>query len=162
MSASLATRRIVAAFLATGALVGAAALPAAADDHRRDHRGSHSSIVIGEVQAESPGRGDRSSRALNREWVEVKNTGRHAVNLRGFTLTDRQGNRYRFNDFRLDGRSSVKVHTGEGRDTRRDVYQDRRHQVWNERDSATLRDNRGNVIDTESWDRRGGHHHHKG
>ncbi|MFB7462879.1 lamin tail domain-containing protein [Streptomyces sp. NPDC056224] len=161
MSASLATRRALAALLAAGGLIGAAALPAAADDdHRRDHRGTHSSIVIGDVQYDSPGRDDRSNRALNREWVEVKNTGRHSVNLRGFTLTDRDGNRYRFTDFRLDGRSSVKVHTGQGRDSRHDVYQDRRRQIWDERDTATLRDNRGNVVDTESWGRRG--HQHRG
>lgn len=106
MSASLATRRFVAAFLAAGALVGAAALPASADDHRRDrdHRAAHSSIVISDVQYGTGGRDrDRSDRALNREWVEVENTGRRSVNLRGFTLTDRQGNRYRFGDFRLDG-----------------------------------------------------------
>ncbi len=157
MSASLATRRVVAAFLAAGALVGAAALPATADDHRRDHR-APSSIVISDVQYGGGSR-DRSARALNREWVEVKNTGRHGVNLRGFTLTDRQGNRYRFADFRLDGHASVKVHTGQGRDTRRDVYQDRRHQIWDERDTATLRDNRGNVVDSDSWN--GRRHHHR-
>ncbi|WP_327281599.1 MULTISPECIES: lamin tail domain-containing protein [unclassified Streptomyces] len=160
MSASLATRRVVSAFLAAGALVGAAALPAAADGHQRGHRAPQSSIVIGEVQYDSPGRNDRSARALNGEWVEVRNTGRHGVNLRGYTLTDRQGNRYRFNDFRLDGRSSVKVHTGKGRDTSRDVYQDRRDQVWDERDSATLRDNRGNVLDSNSWDGRRHHRNH--
>ncbi|WP_329390129.1 lamin tail domain-containing protein [Streptomyces sp. NBC_01351] len=155
MSASLATRRTLAGLLAVGALIGAAAVPAAADDHRGDHRGRHSSIVIGDVENADRG---RDHRALNREWVEVKNTGRHSVNLRGFTLTDRDGNRYRFHDLRLDGHSSVKVHTGNGRDTHRDVYQDRRHQIWDERDTATLRDNRGNVIDTESWGRRGHHH----
>ncbi|MFB7051928.1 lamin tail domain-containing protein [Streptomyces vinaceus] len=161
MSASLATRRVLSAFLAAGAVVGAAALPAAAaDNHGRDHRGAKSSIVIGDVQYDSPGRNDRSARALNGEWVEVKNTGRGSVNLRGFTLTDRQGNRYQFKDFRLDGRSSVKVHTGQGRDTRHDVYQDRHHQVWDERDSATLRDNRGNVLDSDSWD--GRRHHRNG
>ncbi|WP_329106337.1 lamin tail domain-containing protein [Streptomyces sp. NBC_01439] len=163
MSASLATRRFVAAFLAAGALVGAAALPASADDHwrDRDHRAPHSSIVISDVQYGTGGRDrDRSDRALNREWVEVENTGRRSVNLRGFTLTDRQGNRYRFGDFRLDGRSTVRVHTGQGRDTRRDVYQDRRHQIWDERDTATLRDNRGNVLDTDSWD--GRRHHRNG
>ncbi|MGW7318270.1 lamin tail domain-containing protein, partial [Streptomyces sp. NPDC054865] len=76
--------------------VSVAAVPAAADDHRRDR----ASLVIGDV--ENAGRG-RDNRALNSEWVEVKNTGRHGVQLRGFTLTDKQGNRYRFNDFRLEG-----------------------------------------------------------
>lgn len=157
MSASLATRRVVASLVAAGALIGAAALPAVAADHGRDHKG-RSAVVLGGVQYDSPGRDDRSNRALNGEWVEVKNTGRHSVNLRGFTLTDREGNRYRFNDFRLDGRSSVKVHTGQGRNTQRDLYQGRRQQIWDKRDTATLRDNRGNVLDTQSWGR-GGHHH---
>ncbi|MFE9934615.1 hypothetical protein ACFYP3_37545, partial [Streptomyces sp. NPDC005533] len=40
-------------------------------------------------------------------------------------------------------------HTGNGRDTHRDVYQDRRHQIWDERDTATLRDDRGRVLDRE-------------
>ncbi|MFF2194659.1 lamin tail domain-containing protein [Streptomyces sp. NPDC058157] len=156
MSASLATRRTVAALLAVGALIGAAAVPAAADDHRHDRHGAHSPVVIGDV--ENAGRG-QDNRALNGEWVEVRNTGRHSVNLRGYTLTDKQGNRYRFGDLRLDGRSSVKVHTGMGRDSHRDVYQNRRRQIWDERDTATLRDARGNVVDTESWGRRGHHHH---
>ncbi|MFF9983712.1 lamin tail domain-containing protein, partial [Streptomyces erythrochromogenes] len=47
-----------------------------------------------------------------------------------------------------------------GRDTRHDLYQDRNRQVWNDRDTATLRDNRGNIVDTESWGRRG--HQHRG
>ncbi|MFK0257894.1 lamin tail domain-containing protein [Streptomyces sp. NPDC090445] len=154
MSASYATRRLLAAALAAGALIGAAAVPAAAHDgDRRDHRGRYSSIVIGDVQHESSrGRGRQD---LNREWVEVRNTGRHSVELRGFTLTDSDGNRYRFNRLRLDGRSSVKVHTGHGRDTHRDVYQNRRHQIWDESDTATLRDDHGNVLDAESWGRRG-------
>ncbi|MET9840860.1 lamin tail domain-containing protein, partial [Streptomyces virginiae] len=74
MSASLATRRVLATLLAAGTLIGAATLPAAADDHRRDHRGPHSPLVIGDVQYDSPSRHDRSNRALNREWVEIKNT----------------------------------------------------------------------------------------
>ncbi|WP_351232703.1 lamin tail domain-containing protein [Streptomyces sp. NPDC002133] len=163
MSASRITtaRRLVAAVLASGAVVAAAAVPASADGGRdgRHHR-SVSPVVISKVQADSPGRDTRSNHSLNAEWVEVSNTGRRAVNLRGWTLTDEDGQRYRFN-LRLDGRSTVRIHTGEGRDTRRDVFQDRRNHVWdNDRGTATLRDDRGRVIDTESWGRhhRGGRH----
>ncbi|RSS61789.1 lamin tail domain-containing protein [Streptomyces sp. WAC06614] len=165
MSASLATRRSVALFLAAGTLIGAAALPAVADDHDhdhgqgRDHRGSHSSLVIGEVQYDIRGRGNR---ALNREWVEIKNTGRHGVRMLGFTLTDRDGNRYRFDDFRLAGRSTVRVHTGMGRDGQDDVFMNRRQQIWDDRDTATLRDNHGRVVDTMTWGHRGDHRRHHG
>ncbi|THA49824.1 lamin tail domain-containing protein [Streptomyces sp. A1136] len=160
LSASLTPRRLVATFLAAGALVGAAALPATAAGDHGNGRHAHSSVVIGSVQHESRGHNDRSNHALNREWVEVKNTGRHGVDLRGYTLTDQQGNRYRFAGLRLEGGHSVKVHTGQGRNTHSDVYQNRRQQIWDARDTATLRDDRGRVIDTESWGGRQGRGHH--
>jgi len=47
----------------------------------------------------------------------------------------------------------VRVHTGRGYDTRHDVYQDRRHEVWDERDTATLRNDRGHRVDSVSWGR---------
>ncbi|HET6860631.1 MAG TPA: lamin tail domain-containing protein [Streptomyces sp.] len=157
MSASRNARRIAAAVLASGAVIGAAAMPASADDHR-DRGRDRSAIVIGHVQYDSPGHDNGSNRSLNREWVVVENNSRHTVNLRNFTLTNREGQRYRFTNVRLHGRSSVKVHTGIGHDSRHDVYQDRRDYVWDNRsDKATLRNDRGRVIDTESWGR--GHHH---
>lgn len=87
--------------------------------------------MLGDIQYNSPGRDDYSNRSLNGEWVEVTNTGRRAVKLDGWTLSDLDGNRYRFDDLRLTGRATVRVHTGQGRDTR-DVPvhpSDRAHQV---------------------------------
>ncbi|MEU1071154.1 MULTISPECIES: lamin tail domain-containing protein [unclassified Streptomyces] len=157
MTASRTSRRILATVLAGGALIGAAALPAAADGHHR--HADRSTVVIGKVQYNSPGRDDRSNRSLNGEWVEVMNTGRHAVNLRGFTLTAGDGARYRFHAMRLEGHSAVKVHTGVGHDTSRDVYQDRHNYVWdNHRDTATLRNDNGRILDTAMW----GRAHHEG
>jgi hypothetical protein len=83
--------RLAATTLASGALVAAAALPATApghDDHRDQQR---SSVVLGSIQYDSPGHDDRSRRSLNAEWVDVTNTGRRAVNLDGWTLSDRAG-----------------------------------------------------------------------
>ncbi|WP_347878313.1 hypothetical protein [Streptomyces sp. KS 21] len=37
-------------------------------------------MEISRVQADSPGRDDRSNRSLNAEWVELTNTTRDAVN----------------------------------------------------------------------------------
>lgn len=203
MSASRNVRRLVAAVLASGAMVGAMAVPASADNghdrrdgrdrqagHSRHHddrnrsdrdrfdgdrsrgdrfggdrsrgdrfgddrfgRDRRSGVLIGQVQHNNPRRDFRSNRSLNAEWVEVTNTGRRAVDLDGWTLTDSDGNRYRFDDLRLPARSSVRVHTGRGFDTRHDVYQGRRNYVWDSRDSATLRDSRGRVVDVESWGR---------
>jgi hypothetical protein len=155
MSTSRTARRLVATVLASGALLAAAVLPAAADDghHNRHQQAERSSVALGHIKYNVQGRDQRD---LNAEWVEVKNTGRHSVNLRGWTLSDREGNRYRFKNLRLQGHSTVRVHTGFGHDSRRDVYQDRRHEVWDNSDTATLRNDRGRVVDTESWGRR--HH----
>ncbi|MFI8916442.1 lamin tail domain-containing protein [Streptomyces sp. NPDC053513] len=133
------------------------ALPASAHDGDR-HRTPR--VEISAVQADSPGRDTRSNRSLNAEWVEITNTGRHSVDLDGWTLKDEDGHRYRFEDFRLAGRSTVRIHTGEGRDTRTDLYQDRRDYVWdNHSDTATLRDDHGRTIDTETWGRHRHHNH---
>lgn len=92
--------------------------------------------------------------------MELTNTTRRSVNLAGWTLTDEDGHTYTFDYYRLEGRATLRVHTGEGRDTRSDLYQDRRHYVWdNHSDTATLRNDRGRFIDDESL---GGDHHHRG
>ncbi|GGT32483.1 hypothetical protein GCM10010207_35560 [Streptomyces atratus] len=159
---SRSARRFTAAVLASGALVAAAALPAIADEHDhgigRDRGHGHtrtdlrSAVVLGAIQYNSPGYDNGSNQSLNGEWVTVTNTGRHSVNLRGWTLSDESRRTYRF-DLRLAGRSSVRVHTGVGRDTGRDVYQDRRNYVWDASDTATLRDAYGRRIDSKSWGR---------
>ncbi|MFF6954741.1 lamin tail domain-containing protein [Streptomyces iakyrus] len=160
-SASVTARRLAAAALTASALVSVVTLPASAADHRPERP----KVQISAVQYDSPGRDDRSNRSLNREWVEVTNTGRRAVNLDGWTLRDEDGHKFTFYHYRLDGRSTVRIHTGEGRDTRSALFQDRRHYVWDNRsDSATLRNDHGRRIDSESWGhhRHGGGHHHGG
>ncbi|MEU1077114.1 MULTISPECIES: lamin tail domain-containing protein [unclassified Streptomyces] len=82
-------------------------------------------------------------------------TRRRRLTDRGWTRTDRSRHTYTFRNLRLAGHQSVRVHTGIGRDTARDVYQDRRAYVWNNTgDAATLRDNHQHVIAAKSWGRR--------
>ncbi|MEV7789691.1 lamin tail domain-containing protein [Streptomyces sp. NPDC088106] len=154
MSKSITARRLTAAVLSAGALTAVLTVPASAAE-QRPHRPS---VQISDVQYDSPGRDDRSNRSLNREWVEITNNTRRAVNLEGWTLRDEDGRTYTFDDYRLRGRATVRIHTGIGRDTRTDLYQDRRHYVWDNRfDTATLRNDRGRFVDSESWGRnRGG------
>lgn len=156
MSASSTARRVTATVLAAGAVVTVVALPASAHDDDRDRRYRQDPRVeISAVQADSPRRETRSNRSLNAEWVEITNTSRRSVDLDGWTLRDLDGNRYCFDDYILAGRSTVRVHTGMGRDTRTDLYQDRRSSVWDSRyDKAILRDHRGNTVDIESWNGR--------
>lgn len=89
--------------------------------------------------------------------MEITNNSRHSVDLDGWTLRDEDGHRYNSDDYRLRGRSTVRLHTGVGHDTRSDVYQDRRHYVWDNRsDTATLRHDLGRYVDSDSWGRRRG------
>jgi hypothetical protein len=153
-SANATARRLTAAALTAGALVSVVTLPASAADHPRPDR---TKVQITAVQYDSPGRDDRSNRTQNREWVDITNTPRRSVNLDGWTLKDEDGRTYTFDHYRLEGRSTVRIHTGIGRDTRTDLYQDRRHYVWDNRsDTATLRNDRDRFIDNASW----GHHRH--
>ncbi|MEU1707744.1 lamin tail domain-containing protein [Streptomyces sp. NPDC005706] len=141
----MTARRVAAATVAAAAVVGAAALPASAADHGRYQRAQ---VVISAVQH---GSHVRDARALNREWVEITNEGRRDVNLNGWTLSDADGHTYVFRYYRLEGHETVRVHTGNGRDHVGDVYQDRGRQVWDNNDTATLRDSRGRYIDSASW-----------
>ncbi|MBA2947922.1 lamin tail domain-containing protein [Streptomyces himalayensis] len=120
----------------------------------RHHTPNYSSVVISNVRADSPGFDDGSNWSLNGEWVEIANTSRRSVNLNGWTLRNEDGTRYRFGYLRLEARSTIRVHTGVGRDTRYDVYQDRRHYVWDNRsDTAALYDDAGRLVDITSWGR---------
>lgn len=153
--ASVTARRLTAAALTTGALVSVMTLPASAD-HARPERPK---VKISDVQYDSPGRDDHSNRSLNREWVEITNTARRSVNLDGWTLKNEDGETYTFDHYRLEGRTTVRIHTGFGRDTDSDLYQDRRDYVWDNRsDTATLRNDHGRFVDDASW----GHHRHGG
>ncbi|MFG2965727.1 lamin tail domain-containing protein [Streptomyces sp. NPDC048288] len=155
VSVSVTARRLGSATAVAAALVGALALPAAA---AAPHAAAapRDAVVISAVQHDVQGRAAFSNRALNREWVDVTNTSRRDVNLSGWTLSDADGQSYIFRHYRLEGRSTVRVHTGEGRDTMTDLYQDRRRSVLNhDSDTVTLRTDRGRYVDSASW---GVHH----
>ncbi|MFE2297130.1 lamin tail domain-containing protein [Streptomyces sp. NPDC059445] len=155
MTVSTSARRLTAAALSAAAITAAIAVPASAVASR-PHR---QAVEISDVQYDSPGRDDRSNRSLNAEWVEITNNSRRGVNLDGWTLSDRDGHTYTFDHYRLAGRATVRVHTGIGRDSRTDLFQDRRAYVWNnDRDTATLRNDHGRFIDDASWGRRHFHH----
>ncbi|MFJ3338758.1 lamin tail domain-containing protein [Streptomyces sp. NPDC086766] len=169
MSTTVTARRLAAAALTAAALTGAVAMPASAADHVRSHGPRVEISAVHHASQDRYGRYDRSGRALNKEWVEVTNTTRHAVNLDGWTLADEDGHRYTFHHYRLYGRATVRVHTGFGRDTGTDVYQDRFRSIWDRHsDTVTLRNDRGRYVDSVSWgddrDRRGhdGDRHHHG
>ncbi|MEV6117763.1 lamin tail domain-containing protein [Streptomyces sp. NPDC052109] len=151
MSVASSVRRTTAVAAVAAATVGALALPAAAVGHQPGHA-RHGAVFISGVQHAWQSRDDRSNRSLNKQWVAITNNTRRAMNLDSWTLSDRDGHTYTFHHVLLAGRGTVRVHTGVGRDTRTDVYQDRRTRVWDANaDTAVLRDARGRLVDSVSW-----------
>ncbi|GAA2909982.1 lamin tail domain-containing protein [Streptomyces thioluteus] len=132
---------------ACGVVLASAAVPASA--------AAKNPVVFGKIQYDSPGKDDRSAKSLNAEWVTITNTGKKAVELNRWTLSDTSRHVYTFGKVRLAAHASVRVHTGKGKDTAKDVYQNRRAYVWNNtKDKATLKDAGGRVVATASWGRR--------
>lgn len=146
-------RRIASTLLAvtaTAAVLGAGTAQAADRGHRIDR---HRAVVeLGMVH--------RSIDA-GREWITLTNTTRRTLDLRGWTLSDRDGHFFRIEDLRLRGYQSVRVHSGRGHGhgDGRDVYQGRHRALWDRSDTATLRDARGRIVDQESWGIRRDHDH---
>ena len=86
---------------------------------------------------------------LDPEWVKIISDVQ--VNMTGWTLSDAANHVYSFpSNFNLLG--SVRVHTGYGNDNSTDLYWNRGQPVWNnDGDTATLKDNKGNIIDQKSY-----------
>ena len=84
---------------------------------------------------------------LNEEWVELTNLGGVDEDLTGWMLEDAQNHTYTFKSFTLNAGSKVKLHTGKGDDSAKDLYWNKNTPVWNNSgDVATLKDASENII----------------
>lgn len=109
-------------------------------------------VTIHHVWFDSPGSDNRSNASLNGEWVQIKNTSRSAVSLKGWILKDVSNHRYTFKNIKIGAGKYIKVHTGKGTDTASNTYQGRGAYVWNNTsDTATLTKSNGSKVDTCSW-----------
>ncbi|MFJ6659493.1 lamin tail domain-containing protein [Streptomyces sp. NPDC091377] len=109
-------------------------------------------VVIHRVWFDSPGSDNRSNSSLNAEWVQIKNTGRSAISLKGWVLKDKSNHKYVFANVKIGAGKTMKIRTGSGGDTAANKYQDRRAYVWNNTsDTATLTKSNGSKVDTCSW-----------
>ena len=91
---------------------------------------------------------------LNGEYVRICNISPADQDLKGFSLSDREGHRYIFPRVFLRPGYTVLLFTGAGRDIVEGVDQLRlywgsRYPIWNNTgDQASLRDPKGHVVDT--------------
>lgn len=109
-------------------------------------------IRITRASYDSPGSDTGGNASLNAEWIAVKNSGSRARQLHGWTLRDTAGHVYRFPRYKLRPGRTVKVHTGDGSNSRRHLYWGQGWYVWNnDGDRATIRNRNGNLIDRCTW-----------
>ncbi|MEV0202477.1 lamin tail domain-containing protein [Nonomuraea sp. NPDC050691] len=106
----------------------------------------------------SPNSGANSS--LNGEYVQIKNTGRSAVSLRGWTVRDkttRADHVYTFGTFTLRAGKTVTLRTGRGRNTSTTLYWGRSGggtfaYIWNQsKDTGYLRNAQGQLVHSCSY-----------
>jgi hypothetical protein len=114
-------------------------------------------IRFSRIQYDSPGADTGSNKSLNAEWARVTNYGSKALVLTGWTIRDPEGHVYRFPKFRLKPDRSVRLHTGKGTNTARDLYWRQDWYVWNNTgDKAILKNKAKVTVDVCKWGAGGG------
>ncbi|MFK4040679.1 lamin tail domain-containing protein [Nonomuraea wenchangensis] len=113
-------------------------------------------VKISRIWYDSPGSPDfGANSSLNGEYVQIKNTGRSAVNLSGWTVRDetaRADHVYTFGRFTLRAGKTVTLRTGKGRDTSTTLHWGRSGggtfaYIWNQtKDTGYLRNTRGQLV----------------
>jgi hypothetical protein len=140
-------RKIAITTITTALALGVWAPPTAAGP---DERAGATRIT--RVSYDSPGSDNGGNASLNAEWVAIKNNGNRARQLNGWTLRDTAGHVFHFPRFKLRAGRTVKVHTGDGTRTHRNLYWGQEWYIWNnDGDRATLRNDHGRLIDRCSW-----------
>jgi hypothetical protein len=108
------------------------------------------------IYFDSPGADRGGNSSLNAEWIRVKNAGKKARVLTGWTVRDASGHVFRFPTFKLRAGASVTIHTGRGTNTAGHLYWRSSWYVWNNTgDSATLRNRSGARIDVCKYSGKG-------
>ncbi|WFE26437.1 lamin tail domain-containing protein [Solwaraspora sp. WMMD791] len=110
-------------------------------------------LRVHSVQYHPNGLDDGSGTLLNREWLQLINRSKQAINLRGYTVHNNNGRTYRFGDVVIPANGGrVWLRSGTGDDTARTVYWNNGDFVWNVNgDKAFLRNRKGQSLHTCSW-----------
>jgi hypothetical protein len=103
-------------------------------------------IVVSAARVDPPGP-DR--RALDQEWIQLANRGYRAIGMTGWSLRD-AGRRNVFlfpHGFMFEKNATVKVRTGIGPNTQKDLFWGLTREVWNNaRDTVRLFDAQGEMV----------------
>ena len=86
----------------------------------------------------------------NQEYVQITNSGKNAVNLNGWKITDKGvKHAYIFSSYTLKAKSTVTLRSGLGKNTANTLYWNKNIFIWNnEGDTAYLYNAQGKLV---SW-----------
>jgi len=116
---------------------------------REEGAGLWASVEVGvkitHIEADAPGSDNDNP---NGEWIEITNQGTSSLDLTGYTLKDEANHIYTFGPFQLAPGATVRLRSGHGRDTEKELHWGFVGQsVWNNGgDTAYLRDPQGNLV----------------
>lgn len=103
-------------------------------------------IAIAEVHGRNSG-----NSSLDQEYVILLNFGPD-IDMEGWTVSDGEGHKYIFPDFRLPNSAAVKLYTGRGYNSEGELFWGRNSAVWDAgADTVYLTDDRGVLIDQYSY-----------
>lgn len=107
-------------------------------------------VRIARVRADAPG-DDR--RNLNGEFIVLRNTGKTAIQLRGWSVRSASTRKtFVLSGYRLPPGAKVVIHSGRGRAGNGHAYVKSRREVWrNSRDTGVVRHPAGPVAARVSW-----------
>ena len=90
------------------------------------------------AQYDSPGKDTRSNASLNAEWISLVNTGKKAVNLKGWQIVDKSKT-YTFGSTTIAAKGGrIWVKTGKGTKSGRNVFWGSGNYVWNNTGDTAL------------------------
>ncbi|MBD3137112.1 lamin tail domain-containing protein [Microbispora bryophytorum] len=139
----------------TRSLLAAAAVAAGVVAVSQPAYAAGPAIRITKIYYDSPGSPDfGANSSLNGEYVQIKNTTKKAVSLKGWTVRDdtkRSDHVYTFGPFTLGAGKTVTLRTGRGKDTSTTLYWGRSGgtlaYIWNQtKDKAYLRNASGALV----------------
>ena len=118
-----------------------------------------SKLRFSKLYADSPGTDRGSNKSLNAEYVVVHNYGSKKIKIAGYQIKDKTGHTFAFpKGFALGAHKSVTVHTGKGKNTKKNLYWKQGWYVWNNTtDTAYLRNAKRHRIDSCIFPRRHAH-----
>ena len=116
----------------------------------QQHEQALPAMRLAKIQFDPPGDDDATNSSLNKEYVQVRNSGAKPWTLTGWSIRDVTGYKFAFPEgFTVQPGDTVTIHTGSGKNRPLHLYWGQGSYVWNNTgDKVTFKNSSGKVVDT--------------